>query len=136
MEKKVFYAAIVAVGLMLIFMAFHRESQPAQDGSNCELSSEAFKRADKSGAVILDVRTLPEYNSGHLKGAVCKDVTSQNFAKEIDKLDKDTKYFVYCKSGYRSSKAVAVMRAKGFENVCNLQGGVRALAASGIPLEK
>ena len=62
-------------------------------------------------AVILDVRTQEEYNSGHIKGAVLLpvDEITQETAQTVIP-DKDTQVLVYCRSGNRSvtaSKALA-----------------------------
>ena len=41
----------------------------------------------------------------------------------IEKLDKSSHYFVYCKAGSRSAQACAIMQQLGFEHTYNLEGG-------------
>ena len=43
--------------------------------------------------------------------------------EELEKLDKSKKYYVYCRSGKRSSQACDIMNSIGFENTYNLEGG-------------
>ncbi|GAB4172150.1 MAG: hypothetical protein Kow00108_06740 [Calditrichia bacterium] len=73
--------------------------------------------------VILDVRTPQEFNEGHIPGAININYLSENFANAIKKLDKGKTYLIYCRSGRRSAKALAVFLESGFENVYNMQGG-------------
>lgn len=73
--------------------------------------------------VILDVRTVDEVAQGFIKGALNIDYYSKVFKSELTKLDKSNPVFVYCKSGGRSSKAMAIMVDMGFVEVYNLIGG-------------
>src|SRR5688500_14395236 len=72
-----------------------------------DLTVEVFEKAiENKEAQLLDVRTLSEYNSGHLKNALLADWTdSEIFQKRIQSLDKNKPVLVYCLSGGRSSAA-------------------------------
>ncbi|NUY82166.1 rhodanese-like domain-containing protein [Flavobacterium sp. MAH-1] len=75
-------------------------------------------------AVILDVRTDDEWNEGIIPGAVNIDIyKGQGFIYEVDQLDKNKNYYVYCKAGGRSAQACAIMNQLGFANTYNLVGG-------------
>lgn len=87
-------------------------------------------------AVLLDVRTPMEYREAHLKGAKLIDINGGNFAAEIEKLDKNKTYYVYCRSGGRSSAACGLMASKGFTNLVNMSGGITRWMAEGMPVEK
>lgn len=99
------------------------------------LSPEDFKTqmAASEGAVVLDVRTPEEFSQGHLEHAVNVDWNSADFDKRIAKMDKSSTYFVYCLSGGRSGSAAADMRAKGFTNVIEMEGGMMAWRAAKLP---
>jgi len=84
--------------------------------------------------IILDIRTPQEYNQGHLEGAVNIDFYEKNFAFELDKLNKDKQYFVYCRTGNRSSKALRKMVELGFQNVWHMDGGIVDWYGSGQPV--
>jgi len=75
-------------------------------------------------SILLDVRTMEEFNSGHIEGAINIDVFSPNFQAEVEKLDKNKKYFVTCRSGGRSMSAAGAMDSMGFPNITNMAGGM------------
>jgi rhodanese-related sulfurtransferase len=99
------------------------------------LSPTAFNTALKSGEYkLIDIRTAEEFNSGHIEGAANSDFyKTANFSNYLDSLDKNNKYLIYCRTGHRSSQALNIMRAKGFKNVSDMQGGINAWAASNFP---
>ncbi|MBD3270127.1 rhodanese-like domain-containing protein [Candidatus Peregrinibacteria bacterium] len=81
---------------------------------------------EKNDFEILDVRTAEEYKEGCInKLANNIDYYSQNFVNELDKLDKEKTYLVYCRSGRRSSETVKLMQQKGFESIYDLDGGIK-----------
>lgn len=91
-----------------------------------ELTQEEWreKLAQDENAVILDVRTEQEIEEGYIPGAKKIDFyKGQEFIDELEKLDKDKNYYVYCRSGNRSGQACAIMDQKGFRNSYNLAGG-------------
>jgi rhodanese-related sulfurtransferase len=73
---------------------------------------------------ILDVRTAPEYCAGHLKDSINLDFRSPSFADDLDALDRGKAYLVYCRTGIRSNRAVAIMRSLGFRELYDLAGGL------------
>jgi rhodanese-related sulfurtransferase len=85
----------------------------------------------KNDVTILDVRTLDEYNSGHVKNSIL--IPHTQIANEIQKLSdsKNKKILVYCRSGFRSVSASRVLSDTGFK-VYNLQGGINAWNDSGF----
>ena len=84
--------------------------------------------------VILDVRSIEEYNESHIDGAENIDINSRMFRLDLDKMDKNKKYLVYCRSGHRSSNAVKIMLKLGFIDIHNLSGGIRKWKGEGFPL--
>lgn len=84
--------------------------------------------AKKEYAQLLDVRTLPELEAGFVPGSLHVDYKLSGFEDAVSQLDRTKTYLVFCASGVRSSRAAAIMRAKGL-TVLTLQGG---LAAGGI----
>lgn len=92
-----------------------------------DLSGSEFKSRYQSGkkAMLIDVRTPAEFNAGTIKSAKNINVTGTDFNSQINKLAKDTEYFVFCRSGARSGHACRVMSANGLKAV-NLIGGIGA----------
>ena len=92
-------------------------------------------KSTKSG-VLVDVRTPEEVQQGIIKGAVNLDYRSEDFKKQLSKLDKEKTYFLYCAAGGRGSKAADMMEELGFKRVYNLDGGLTAWQEEGLPVEK
>jgi rhodanese-related sulfurtransferase len=97
-------------------------------------ASEFSAKVAEAGVKTLDVRTPGEFMTGHIQGAQNIDFESGSFESQIESLDKNGTYAVYCRSGNRSGQAVKVMQDAGFENVYNLNGGVVDWANAGLPL--
>ncbi|TDP60821.1 rhodanese-like domain-containing protein [Flavobacterium dankookense] len=77
-----------------------------------------------TNAVILDVRTEDECNEGIIPNAIMIDIyKGQGFIYQVEELEKNKNYYVYCKAGGRSAQACAIMNQLGFENTFNLEGG-------------
>ena len=75
-------------------------------------------------AFILDVRTAEEIEEGYIpKSANIDFYLGPDFLSEVEKLDKNKNYYVYCRSGNRSGQACAIMNNLGFKNAYNLEGG-------------
>lgn len=87
--------------------------------------------ASQPGVAVIDVRTPAEYAAGHVNGAINIDVESPTFSADIEKLDKNGTYAVYCHSGRRSGLATDQMGQAGFTKVYNLTGGIADLQAAG-----
>lgn len=85
---------------------------------------DTFDRLREKGEFeVIDVRTLEEFEQGHIPGAKVVDVKSSDFQDKIAQMDKDKEYLVYCRSGNRSSKALQIMKEAGFTNAHNVEGG-------------
>ncbi len=92
-----------------------------------DLNATSFELKMKDrGVVLLDVRTPEETALGKIEGATELDFFSPDFEAEIDKLDKNKTYLIYCRSGKRSGKTCALMAQKGFKHLFNLAGGYNA----------
>jgi rhodanese-related sulfurtransferase len=92
-----------------------------------DLNGSAFRQnfENTSGAVLLDVRTPMEFNSGNIAGSLNIDIMGFEFQDQVSKLDKNKTYFIYCRSGNRSGQACAIMSEMGFKTF-NLIGGIGA----------
>jgi rhodanese-related sulfurtransferase len=88
-------------------------------------------QSQMAGVVIIDVRTVGEFNEGHIANAINIDVESMRFDAEIAALDKNVTYALYCRSGNRSSTAAGKMSDAGFTSILNAQVGFIDLVASG-----
>jgi hydroxyacylglutathione hydrolase len=83
---------------------------------------------------LLDVRTPPEWDAGHLPGA--RYLFLGELPEKLKDLDRDKPVAVYCASGYRSSLAASLLQASGFRKVQNVPGSYAAWTAAAFPVVK
>ena len=128
--------------LHIIFIGFILTSCRAQQDGNItalsarEASNLIEKHRGDSGFVILDIRTPGEYQSGHLKDSVMIDYYSKSFVQNIDRLDRDKSYLVYCRSGNRSARSMDLFKKLQFKKIYHLSSGINSWYAAGLPVEK
>lgn len=91
-----------------------------------DLSQEEWEEQleNDTDAFVLDVRTPEEMEEGYIPNAFNIDFyLGEEFLAELEKLDKNKSYYVYCRSGNRSGQACTIMNSLGFEKAYNLEGG-------------
>jgi rhodanese-related sulfurtransferase len=106
------------------------ENVSAQDFSN---------KIDSEGTLqLIDIRTMGEYKAEHLIGARLIDYYNPNFSKNIEAAgyNKNTPVYIYCRSGSRSGRAIALFKKLGFKHIINLAYGINDWNRSSFPLEK
>lgn len=110
-----------------------RETYPVQvtaikveviDSDYQKITAEEAKemmQADKN-YIILDVRTLEEYNEGHIKGATL--LADNEFKEKAESTlpHKEATILVYCRSGRRSAAAARELINMGYTNVYDFGG--------------
>lgn len=73
---------------------------------------------------VLDVRGATEYAVFTLPNAFNIDILSTRAIDELEKLDRDETYLVYCAIGVRSKSATQLMNQMGFKNLYHLKEGI------------
>ena len=91
------------------------------------LETVSWNETDKSG--VIDVRTEDEYNIGHIQGAV--NMPLNTLRENMEKLDKNKEYIVYCKVGQRGYNAQRILVNNGYK-VKNLNGGFSIYKSASI----
>ena len=88
----------------------------------------AQKIQDGEDIVLLDVRTLEEYEEIHLKGALLlpvQELSAQTLAEiGLGEGAKDKEIIIYCRSGARSKTAYDIMKSLGYTNIKSSAGGM------------
>tara|TARA_B100000989_G_scaffold149351_1_gene111360 strand:+ start:942 stop:1250 length:309 start_codon:yes stop_codon:yes gene_type:complete len=89
----------------------------------CEDWSKNIESDQKS--IILDVRTYEEFVEESITGAILANILEPSeFMQVVEKLEKNSRIFVYCRSGNRSQKACSILDQLGFKETFNLNGGI------------
>ena len=84
-----------------------------------------YQLATEKNYNILDVRTSEEFKQIRLPNSTNIDFYNpQNFIQELEKLDKNKSYYVYCRTGSRSANTCVLMKEMGFSKTYNLLGGI------------
>ena len=84
---------------------------------------------------LLDVRTIQEYKSGHLRDAKLIPVQALSENLGMLKQDKNKKIIVYCRTGSRSVSASRILEENGFTPL-NVKGGIIQLMGANAELVK
>jgi adenylyltransferase/sulfurtransferase len=104
--------------------------EPATPATNPdEVTVQEMKRAldnPKLGIKILDVREPDEHQIAHIDGVplLPMSVLQQRFTE----LDPNSQYYIHCKSGVRSLRALEFLREQGFKYLKSVKGGINAWA--------
>jgi phage shock protein E len=86
-------------------------------------------------SAVIDVRTLEEWNMGHLDNAIFASVEAPNFRDEIQKLDKSASYYIYCRTGNRAGQAIEIMKTLGFTGTLTNGGSLESASqATGLSI--
>lgn len=102
--------ALIFCGIALLIYIVYRvyKYQTLDDG---------LDQLIKKGAIILDVRTEKEYETGHIAGS--KNISLGTIRERYTELDPDRTYITVCSHGLRSVKVEKILKEKGFKNVYN-----------------
>lgn len=89
---------------------------------------------ERDDVVLLDVREQWEYDEGHIPGVTL--IPMNEVASRLSEIPTDKEVIVTCRSGNRSGQVADFLRAQGFDNVHNMQGGILAWEAAGLPVDR
>jgi len=147
MEKKKLVMLVLSVALILGLTAVAGCVRSETDTVGPETQiienitpKEAFtlieNNRDNPNFVIIDVRTPQEFAEERIEGAINLDYSADTFKDELNKLDKNRTYVIYCRSGGRSGGALDLMKELRFKEVHNILGGIIAWKADVLPTIK
>jgi phage shock protein E len=91
-----------------------------------QISAKDARAYLKNGALVIDVRTPGEFNSGHLSQAVNIPLDEIETAVPKRVKDKNQPLLLHCASGMRSGMAKRKLKAMGYTNAFNLGSYGRA----------
>jgi thioredoxin 1 len=129
---KLFSRIVLVMSLLAIVL--HSCGQQAEVK---HLSALEFQKliTDSSG-ILLDVRTIQEFNNGHLQSAGQLNFYEQDFGNRLLMLPKDEAIFLYCNTGYRSAIAARFLVQQGYTRVYNMQRGIMEWNYNRLPVAR
>ena len=92
-----------------------------------EVTVQEMKRAlddPKLGIKVIDVREPDEYQIAHINGVPLVPLSA--LQQRFTELDPNQQYYIHCKSGVRSLKALQFLREQGFKYLRSVKGGISA----------
>ena len=89
--------------------------------------SELKERLDRGDRLALvDVREPQEWELGNLGDHGARLIPLGELADRVEEIDAGEEVVVICRSGNRSGRAAGFLRARGYDRVWNLEGGMLA----------
>jgi hydroxyacylglutathione hydrolase len=97
------------------------------------ISAEEFaKRYEQNNALkVVDLRKPGEYQAEHVETAQHAPLDYLN--DHLAELPKEEDMYLHCAGGYRSMIAASILKARGYDNVVNVEGGFKAIAETNVP---
>ena len=99
------------------------------DTVNC-ISAETLEDKLKEEITVFDVRKPGEFTAEHLNEAPSTPLDFLN--DHLSEFPKDKEFYLFCAGGYRSMIAASILKARGYDNVINVNGGFNAIKKTGI----
>jgi rhodanese-related sulfurtransferase len=131
-QNIVLVALFVASGLMLIWPSIAK-----MIGGSKEIGTlEATRLMNSGNALVLDIRDTGEFNGGRIPKS--KNIPFAEISKRADEIQrfKDKPVIVTCRGNTRAGAAARALKAMGFTDVYQLQGGFTAWQQASLPTEK
>lgn len=115
-------AAVAVLGFGGAYIASQGKNEStAQPVSSApaKLTFATIQQDVANGGQLVDVRTVEEFTTSHIDGAV--NVTLQDIEQgKMPEISKDKPLYVYCRSGNRSGQATVILKNAGYQNVVDL----------------
>lgn len=124
--KKIILLIIIAIIIIMgvVFKMNKKENVIKKDTDIQHVSMSDIVRImeENENYIILDVRTLEEYNQGHIPNAICipNETIDENVVNKLP--DKNQLILIYCRSGNRSKQAAEKLKKLGYTNLIEFGG--------------
>jgi glyoxylase-like metal-dependent hydrolase (beta-lactamase superfamily II)/rhodanese-related sulfurtransferase len=93
-----------------------------------EQFADIYQSADP---LVIDVRKPGEFSAEHVEGA--KSIPLDFLNDHMAEFTKDQDQYLHCAGGYRSMIAASILKARGFDNVINVQKGFKGIKETSVP---
>ena len=75
--------------------------------------------------IVIDIRTDKEFKEGNINTSFNLDFQKREFIDNLESLNKEKEYLIYCASGNRSLKASHIMKSLGLKTIYNYKKGYK-----------
>lgn len=117
-------SVLIILGIIIIVLPKMKNASTSSNlATNSTTKSFMENYTASPNALLIDIRTPEEFNSGHIKGALNINFYDADFIEQVKKVAADKDLFIYCRSGARSGNAKAQLQKEGF-TVEDLAGGI------------
>ena len=123
--NKIIYIILIIIVIGGMVLMFNKKDENIENQSTIKYVSmdeivEIMK--ENKDYIILDVRTIEEYNEGHIPNAIC--IPNETIGEEtVNELpNKEQLILIYCRSGNRSKQAAAKLEKLGYTNLIEFGG--------------
>lgn len=122
-------SALMISFFVLVFSELRRKATAVS-----AVDPSAAVRLINDDATIIDLRSAEAFGRGHIVNA--RNVPMDELGARMEKLGrlKDKPVVTVCDAGITSSRALATLKAAGFDSVYNLKGGMNAWTQAGMPV--
>jgi len=114
------WMTIILCALLLTGCGLRSTSDKGYTSISQEEASQIMN--EEVGYIILDVRTIAEYQEGHIPNAICIPNEDINDTPPPELIDFDQLILVYCRSGNRSKQAAQKLADMGYTYVVEFGG--------------
>lgn len=131
---------LLVVGILsslVLISAFSLQcNASAKQSVSVEASPYLMERVKNDEWLLIDVRSVEEYNDGHIPGAV--NMPHDQIESYLNELEgwQDKPVIVYCRSGRRAQLAMKVLEEMKFQSIRSLEGDMLGWNESGLPVSR
>ena len=126
-SKWIYVILIIAIIVIGVIMCTNRNTDNNVNEGNFGVKHVTMDEIveimeENEGYIILDVRTIEEYNEGHIPNAICipNETIDENVVNILP--DKNQLILIYCRSGNRSKQATDKLENLGYTNLIEFGG--------------
>jgi len=134
LERNSQIIVVAAIVLVAAFTAYYFMNMGSgEDAGYGDVTVEEAKTLidSKPGLVILDVRTVAEFNDGHVELAI--NIPVDDLSGRLSELSKRDELLVYCRTGNRSTTAIGILEDNGYTKLYHMDGGITEWTREGYP---
>jgi len=113
---------VIVIGVVVVLSIKDRNQENKQAIRYVSMDEIKEIMNQNTDYIILDARTIEEYNEGHIPNAICipNETIDESVVTKISR--KDQLILIYCRSGNRSKQAATKLANLGYTNLVEFGG--------------